>query len=509
MKRRTLVGGIAAAAAAAAAPGTASPRRIGMSDVNRLNKRFAEIIASDHRHGGQPGIEEQATALADEALNLQNAGTATQRVRSSLYASGAAFRSSAMWAAIDGRRYDVAKAHMREAQTLAEMSGDQAIKFRIWSHAGTMYRHMGRPADACAANDVARNLHLTRRDPLFACLGHARQAATLSLTGDTAAVQHALGCAQDALERADPDLARPVWMAAVRDGAELETLALSAHLRLGNFAQAESHAHRSLTLLCPQMQRDRAINTARLAHAQLGQGDADAATATAMKVPANAATCHARVSRMLQEFCRAPRHRTVQYRRPDLDRAHHHMEEVRMTLARATELRTFTVLDAVRGDLLDVYANVRVPLLHLPNYAVTAFGERLDRHAAEPGFTAVLAYADGGHPVGFAYGNTVEHGDRYWQRISPSPAERYTERPAVALKEGGVRPAWRKTGTARRIHDALLAARDEKYVTLMVNPMAGDGKVHTLYKSWGYVDIGRSQPSPASPVLTVMIRASR
>ncbi|WOX11141.1 XRE family transcriptional regulator [Streptomyces sp. N50] len=302
MKRRTLVGGIAAVAAAAAAPGTASPRRIGMSDVDRLQKRFAEIIASDHRHGGQLGIEHRAAALADEALNLQNAGSATQRVRSNLYASAAAFRSSAMWAAIDGRRYDDAKAHMREAQALAEMSGDQAIKFRIWSHAGTMYRHMGRPADALAANDVARNLHLTRRDPLFACLGHARQAATLGLTGDTAAVRHALGCAQDALVRADPHLARPVWMAAVRDGAELETLALSAYLRLGNFEQAESHAHRSLTLLRPQMQRDRAINTARLAHAQLGQGEADAATAAAIKVPADVATQHARVTRMLQEF---------------------------------------------------------------------------------------------------------------------------------------------------------------------------------------------------------------
>ncbi|MFF9398534.1 XRE family transcriptional regulator [Streptomyces sp. NPDC014744] len=302
MKRRTLVGGIAAAAAAAAAPGTASPRRIGMSDVNRLNKRFAEIIASDHRHGGQLGIEQRAAALADEALNLQNAGSATQRVRSSLYASAAAFRSSAMWAAIDGRRYDVAKAHMREAQALAEMSGDQAIKFRIWSHAGTMYRHMGRPADALAANDVARNLHLTRRDPLFASLGHARQAATYGLIGDTAAVHQALGRARDALDRADQGSARPVWMTAAGDGAELETLAVAAHLRLGNYAQAESHAHRSLTLLRPQMQRDRAINIARLAHAQLAQGAADAATATAMTVPADAATHHARVARMLQEF---------------------------------------------------------------------------------------------------------------------------------------------------------------------------------------------------------------
>ncbi|MGW6347335.1 hypothetical protein [Streptomyces sp. NPDC055080] len=273
-----------------------------MGDVDRLQKRFTEIIASDQRHGGRLGLEQRAAALADDALNLQNAGTATQRVRNSLYASAAAFRSSAMWAAIDSRRYDVAEAHMREAQALAEMSSDQAIKFRIWSHAGTLYRHMGRPADALAANDVARNLHLTRRDPLFACLGHARQAASLGLTNDNAAVRHALGCAQDALERADPDLVRPVWMTAVRNGAELETLALAAHLRLGNFAQAEAHAHRSLALLHPQMRRDRAINTARLAAAQLGQGDIEPAIATAMRVPSDIAAQHARVTRMLRGF---------------------------------------------------------------------------------------------------------------------------------------------------------------------------------------------------------------
>ncbi|GAA1912564.1 hypothetical protein GCM10009716_22940 [Streptomyces sodiiphilus] len=179
-----------------------------------------------------------------------------------------------------------------------------------------------------------------------------------------------------------------------------------------------------------------------------------------------------------------------------------------MTRAPAAELRTFTTLDSVRSDFLDVYADVRAPLLHLPNYAVTAFGERLERHSTEPGFTAVLAYVEG-HPVGYAYANSIEHGDRYWQRTTPPPAGKYTERPAVALKELGVRTAWRKTGTSRRIHDALLADRNEPYVTLMVNPAAGDGKVHALYESWGYEDIGRSQPSPASPVLTVMIRAAR
>ncbi|MFE3829990.1 GNAT family N-acetyltransferase [Streptomyces sp. NPDC059092] len=179
-----------------------------------------------------------------------------------------------------------------------------------------------------------------------------------------------------------------------------------------------------------------------------------------------------------------------------------------MTTAPAIELRTFTTLGVARGDLIDVYADVRAPLLHLPNYAVTAFGERLDRHGAEPGFIAVVGYADE-QPVGYAYGNTIEHGDRYWQRTAPMPADEYTERPAVALKEIGVRTAWRGTGTARRIFDALLATREEPYVTLMVNPAAGDGKVQALYRSWGFEGIGRSQPSAASPVLTVMIRATR
>lgn len=176
-----------------------------------------------------------------------------------------------------------------------------------------------------------------------------------------------------------------------------------------------------------------------------------------------------------------------------------------MTTASAIELRTATTLAPIRGDLLDVYAEVRAPLLHLPNYAVTAFGDRLDRHGTDPGFVAVLAYADG-HPVGYAYANTIEHGDRYWQRITPPPARHYTERPAVALKEIGVAPAWRGTGTARRIHDTLLEGREEPYVTLMVNKAAGDGKVHALYQTWGYTDIGQSQPSPASPLLTAMIR---
>ncbi len=177
--------------------------------VARLQRKFATVVAGDHQHGGMRGIETRALELAAEAMNLQDRGSAGQRVRGQLYAVAAAFTSSAMWAAIDGRRFDAAQRHHDRASRLAGMSSDRAIQFRIWSHAGTLYRHLGRPSDALAANDVARNLSIARRDPLFGSLGHARHAAIHGTTGDRTAVRRSLGHAQEALDRQRaPRLAR-------------------------------------------------------------------------------------------------------------------------------------------------------------------------------------------------------------------------------------------------------------------------------------------------------------
>ncbi|KUJ66104.1 Tat pathway signal sequence domain protein [Streptomyces albus subsp. albus] len=304
--RRRFIATTTSAVLAAGTAGTAqartAPRRVGVGDVERLLNKFTTLIASDHRYGGRVAIETQASALAGEALALQARGAVSQRVRGALYACAASFTSSAMWAAIDGRRFDEAQHHFDRASSLAAMSGDSAIQFRIWSHAGSLYRHLGRPGDALAANDVARNLPIARRDPMFASLGHARHAAIHGLTGDVIAVRRVLVHAQETLDRADLLEHRPVWLSAFYDQAELENLALAAHLSLGSFEQAEAHAHRSLALLRIHMHRTRAITTARLAHAQLGQRDIETAVATAMSIPGDALADHPRVTRMLGDF---------------------------------------------------------------------------------------------------------------------------------------------------------------------------------------------------------------
>ncbi|WP_190129710.1 XRE family transcriptional regulator [Streptomyces mashuensis] len=300
--RRNFMTVAAATALAVSAPAAAASRRVGLTDVERLHRKFAAIIANDHKYGGRTSIEVRACDLAGEAMLLQSRGDAGQHTRRALYGCAAGFMSSAMWAATDGRRFEAAQRHLDRAAGLAAMSGDQTIQFRIWSHAGSLYRHLGRPTDALAANDVARGLPVARRDPVFACLGHARQAAIHGVTGNRQGVRRALGHAREAWERADMSVQRPAWLRAVCNRAEVEELALSAYLSLGDYPQAEAHAHRSLALLGPSMQRDRAIVTARLAIAQLCQGDVEAAVRTAMSVTISAE--HPRVADILRDFGR-------------------------------------------------------------------------------------------------------------------------------------------------------------------------------------------------------------
>jgi hypothetical protein len=182
---------------------------------------------------------------------------------------------------------------------------------------------MGRPVDAIQANDAARDLAITRRDPMFASLGHARHAAILGLTGDLNGMRRVIDRAEDALHRADPGASRPGWLTAHYDGAELNSLALAGYLALGElwaleprdlgrplpraataaFAAAEAHAHQSLNSLRGHMQRSKGISTARLARAQLGQGDLDEAVRTAMAIP-GAQRSHPRVAGMVGAFNR-------------------------------------------------------------------------------------------------------------------------------------------------------------------------------------------------------------
>ncbi|MGI5341870.1 Tat pathway signal protein [Streptomyces sp. CA-181903] len=291
--------GPAAAGGAPAVPAARGPRpRVGMSDVDRLTARLADLVAADDRFGGTARLEARAVALAQQALALQEHATVSTRVRNRLYALAASFTSSALWVATDGGRLEAAQRHRDRAVMLAGLSGDGAEMFRAWGHAAALARHLGCPGDALAADDAARSVAITRRDPLFASLVHARTAVHHADTGATTAALRSLGHAEDSLTRAQP-APRPPWVA-FYDAAELELLAATAHGALGRWADAEAHARAALAQLRPHLLRNAALTRAHLARAQLEQGALEEAVATAGAVPP--AARHGRTGRLLETF---------------------------------------------------------------------------------------------------------------------------------------------------------------------------------------------------------------
>ncbi|UQA95700.1 GNAT family N-acetyltransferase [Streptomyces halobius] len=162
------------------------------------------------------------------------------------------------------------------------------------------------------------------------------------------------------------------------------------------------------------------------------------------------------------------------------------------------ELRHFVHddLPQIRQTLLDVHADA---------YAndMTEFDERfpwfVDHWGGNAGFACVIGY-DGGEPVGFAYGAPATPGREWWrEHVNDPPADDST----FSLSELMVRPKWRKTGTAERLHAALLEDRPEALAVLLVDP--NHPKVQTLYEAWGYRKVGNRQPFPDSPNFAVML----
>ena len=167
-------------------------------------------------------------------------------------------------------------------------------------------------------------------------------------------------------------------------------------------------------------------------------------------------------------------------------------------------------IEDVRQTICDIHIEVRAGDLGLtgPFYSRERFNERLSGHASAPGWEAVIGYEDD-TPVGFAYCVPLAPGTRWWTAMTTPLPGGYTAEDGhrtLALNEIVVRKSWRGTGTAKALHEHLLAPRTEQRVTLLVNPKAGGGKVQAVYERWGYEKIGEQQPFPDSPVFAIMMR---
>ncbi|MER7760161.1 GNAT family N-acetyltransferase [Streptomyces sp. NPDC097619] len=167
---------------------------------------------------------------------------------------------------------------------------------------------------------------------------------------------------------------------------------------------------------------------------------------------------------------------------------------------------------AAEGALRAVYAEVFAE----PPYAeterdVAAAFDRFRAQTREHGFRAVLARAEDGTPVGFAFGFPLAADTPWWDELTGPVAEelrREDGRRTFGLLELAVRRTRRGQGIARRLHTALVEGLETERVLLNVSPHAEAARA--AYRSWGYRTIGEARPGgPGTAVYEVMLRTLR
>ncbi|MGA4980145.1 XRE family transcriptional regulator [Streptomyces cinereoruber] len=274
--RRTFLVAAPAAAGATALSGAAPS--VGSGDVLRLRQQLDTVNALDDQRGGHDRLEKAALAGAAEAVALQERA-ATQHTRKKLFALAADYTATAAWSCVDARELPRARTHLDRALYLAGLAQDPATALRVWNSMSMLAYQQGNHAEALAAGQAARTTAITRRDPLYASLAHARTAIAHAYLGEHHAALRSLDLATTSLGKADADVPRPSWIS-FHGPAELFALTAVVRDRIGDAPGAEAASFRALAALPAAFRRNRALATARLALAQLHQGDIEQATAT-------------------------------------------------------------------------------------------------------------------------------------------------------------------------------------------------------------------------------------
>ncbi|MFD7102214.1 XRE family transcriptional regulator [Streptomyces celluloflavus] len=273
--RRKFCGAVTGAAVAVPLP--AARRAVGSSDVLRARKGLENLTSLDQARGGHAALEKVALAGARDTLELQQRA-ATQRIRQRLFSVAADYTAAAAWSCVDAWQLDRAQQHLNEALRLAGMAQDITAQMRVWNATALLAHQRREYGEAVAAAQAAQATSITRRDPFFGSLAHARAAVGHANCDDRQSALRSLGHAEDALAKAD-ERPRPGWVA-FYGPAELHALAAILHDRVGSPAEAEAASYRALSALPEKYRRNRAMTIVRLALAQLHQGDIDRGCAT-------------------------------------------------------------------------------------------------------------------------------------------------------------------------------------------------------------------------------------
>jgi GNAT superfamily N-acetyltransferase len=166
------------------------------------------------------------------------------------------------------------------------------------------------------------------------------------------------------------------------------------------------------------------------------------------------------------------------------------------------------VVRAMKAELVAVHLDARAELLDQAFYSAERFAQRFEEHIADPGFELVTC-REAGLLIGYAYGGCLPADTWFWSRldgVDDPELSRETGSRTFWLRELLVRKTFQRLGYARRLHDALLAGRQEERAALFVR---SDNPARLLYRKWGWSVVGHLPPQLDSPQFEAMILGLR
>ena len=153
------------------------------------------------------------------------------------------------------------------------------------------------------------------------------------------------------------------------------------------------------------------------------------------------------------------------------------------------------------GDLAALHAEVYAAPPYRRSADDAQFRRRLRVACRQPGFALATARS-GGYLTGYAAGLPLRPSTSWWRELTaPLPEDLTTEYPGrtFSVTELAVRPAWRRQGIGRVLHDLLLRDRPEERATLVVWPDAAAAQ--HAFASWGWRKLARTRDSGADGVV--------
>lgn len=252
----------------------------GAAEVEAVRDMVSMFTAIDERHGGQHGRSTVVQYLTDDVQRLCNSRFQTEALQRKMFSAAASLAYLAGWKAYDAGEHGLAQRYYLQAFSLARRSGnrgDQAYVLRILAHHGM---DNGRPEHVLGLADAA--IRLSRGvDRATESLFVICRARALAESGRFADARREADRARDLAARGEIGEMTgwaSLWGA---PSATVDSHTAKIYARVGDHATAEAHhAGARKRYGSTAHQRIAALSAAAEGHAQLHQGQIEAACVT-------------------------------------------------------------------------------------------------------------------------------------------------------------------------------------------------------------------------------------